>query len=273
MNEIYTENGTKVNINNLRLLSTQGTETLVYNDETLVYKIFKKDYAFPHKTEDEVTFLSSMPTARILMPKVKLFENGRFVGYTMDYISHPKNIKKASIAYFLEELRILKQDIEVLSKNKVRLLDLNPSNFVYNGGMYFVDAGNYKINDIENMLYHENGKTYLADCETQRFTLIEDLDEETKQNAIRKWNYHKVNELLEEILFMHTRGIDFYTLRAIFSFFKNKRKTQGEIFNLPLYETYFDANLPVGEAVKKFVAEHIQINEKEKEALAPLMKR
>lgn len=39
-----------INLENLRLLSEQGSEFIVYNDDNKVYKIFRPNYKLEHKS-------------------------------------------------------------------------------------------------------------------------------------------------------------------------------------------------------------------------------
>lgn len=45
-----------INLENLELLSEQGSEFIVYNDDNKVYKIFKPNYKLEHKSIDELTY-------------------------------------------------------------------------------------------------------------------------------------------------------------------------------------------------------------------------
>lgn len=57
-----------INLGDLELLSEQGSEFMVYNDDYKVYKIFKPNYKLEHKSIEELTYLAAIKTSRILMP-------------------------------------------------------------------------------------------------------------------------------------------------------------------------------------------------------------
>ena len=249
MEVINNENKKIIDIELLELLSEKGSEMTVYNDENFVYKIFKKDYKLSHKSIEELNYLSSTKTLRILMPKALLFSNEELIGYTMSYIKNERDIHSDTMANLLNELMIIKQDIDILNKLCVRLIDINKSNIVYNGKLYLIDPGNYYINNINDLLIYYQNK---------------EITEEEKQNLIINWNYDKINKLMHELLFMNNSDIDFYLLRKIIDFFETERKKDGLIYDASIYQKYFDKDLTVKESINKFIKKHIKVDEEEK---------
>lgn len=257
MEVINNENKKIIDIELLELLSEKGSEMTVYNDENFVYKIFKKDYKLGHKSIEELNYLSSIKTSRILMPESLIFNNDELIGYTMIYIKNEKDIHNDTMANLLNELTIIKQDIDILNKLCVRLIDINKSNIVYNGKLYLIDPGNYYINDVNDLLIYYQNK---------------EITEEEKQNLIINWNYNKLNKLMHELLFMNNSDIDFYLLRKIIEFFEIERKKDGLIYDAGIYQKYFDKDLTVREAIKKFVSNYIKVDEEEKKMVLSLFK-
>ena len=236
--DIITDDGQKIDINTLKLLSSDGSEVIVYHDDNLTYKIFRDNYRFSHKTANELDYLSSLKTSRILMPKQKLFQEDKLVGFTMKYISNAKNIFNDPISHFIEELSILAQDVELISQAGIRLLDLTKSNLVYDGGIYLIDFGNYKINENDDMFYDMNGKKCFIDNSNQCLVAIDDYKNQTMQYFIRKWNYTKINSLIYEMLFMDNPDIDFFVLRKILEFFTKQRKSQDDLYDINVYKQH-----------------------------------
>lgn len=257
MEVINNENKKIIDIELLELLSQKGSEMTVYNDENSVYKIFKKDYKLGHKSIDELNYLSSIKTSRILMPEALLFSNEELIGYTMVYIKDEKDIHSDTMANLLNELMIIKQDIDILNKLCVRLIDINKSNIVYNGKLYLVDPGNYYINDVNDLLIYFQNR---------------EITEEEKLNLIINWNYNKINKLMHELLFMNNSDIDFYLLRKIIEFFETERKKDGLIYDISIYQKYFDKDLTVRESINKFVSNYIKVDEEEKKMILSLFK-
>lgn len=257
MEVINNENKKIIDIELLELLSEKGSEMTVYNDENFVYKIFKKDYKFGHRSIDELNYLSSIKTSRILMPESLIFNDDILIGYTMIYIKDEKDIHNDTMANLLNELMIIKQDIDILNKLCVRLIDINKSNIVYNGKLYLIDPGNYYINNINDLLIYYQNK---------------EITEEEKQNIIINWNYNKINKLMHELLFMNNSDIDFYLLRKIIEFFETERKKDGSIYDISIYQKFFDKDLTVRESINKFVSNYIKVDEEEKKMILSLFK-
>lgn len=92
MEVVCSGNRRLIDIESLQLLSQEGSEMTVYNDEKFVYKIFKKDYKLGHKSIEELNYLSSIKTSRILMPESLIFNNDELIGYTMFYKHYFKSI-------------------------------------------------------------------------------------------------------------------------------------------------------------------------------------
>lgn len=258
MKTIYNNKKEIIDLDKLNLLSNIGSEVVVYNDEKLVYKIFKDNYSFEHKDESSLNLLSSINTSRILMPISLLYEDDKLVGYTMQYIIQGINILEDTLDNLLNELLIIEEDIKRISKLGIRLIDINPSNTIYNGNLYLVDPGNYYINDVNDLLvYYENTE----------------LTEEDKEKIILEWNYEKINKLLHQLLFMNNSDIDFYMLRKIIEFFNNEKKKNNSSFELKIYEQYFDKNLKIRDSINKFIKENIVVDEEEKKKILNLFCR
>lgn len=257
MEVFYCKNTKLIDIESLHLLSQKGSEMTVYNDEKFVYKIFKKDYKLVHKSVEELKYLSSIKTLRILMPKALLFSNEELIGYTMPYIKNERDIHSDTMANLLNELMVIKKDIDILNRLYIRLIDINKSNIVYNGKLYLIDPGNYYIDDINDLLIYFQNK---------------EITEEEKQNLIINWNYDKINKLMHELVFMNNSDIDFYLLRKIIEFFETERKKDGLIYDASIYQKYFDKDLTVKESINKFIKKHIKVDEEEKKMILSLFK-
>lgn len=229
----------KINIDSLNILSGKGSEVIVYNDDNTVYKIFKKDYKLDHKSIEELSYLSSIKTSRILMPKSLFFESNELVGYTMEYIKGNENILDARMEEIIKELNTTLKDIDILSRLNIRLMDINSENTIFNGKLYLIDLGNYYINNIKDLSFYFQNR---------------EVTNEEKQKLIAYWNNDKLNKLMYELLFMNNNDIDFYLLRKIIEFFRNEREKNGLIKDIYIYQRYFDTTLTVRESINKFVS-------------------
>lgn len=242
----------------MKLLSDKGSEFIVYSDEDYVYKLFRKDYKLKHKAKEELEYMSSIRTKRILMPTSLIIKDGELRGYKMPYIKGKSNILDAKMEDLIQELRIVDEDIKLLSKALIRLMDINLENTIFNGELYLIDPGNYFLNDIKDLI------SYLT---------IIGQNTTNKKEIIELWNYDKLNKLLDELLFINNNEVDFYLLRKIIEFFNCERTKIGAKFNLSILETHFDRTLTVREAINKFIKKHIKIDEQEKQIFLSLIKK
>lgn len=249
MELINAESTTDVKFENLRLLSDEGSEFVVYYDGNKVYKIFKSDYSLKHKNFNELIYLSSIKTSRILMPESVIIENGQLIGYSMQYVKNSRSLLDDKMKQFIDELIVILSDIDLLSDLSIRLVDAKKNNIVYNGKLYLIDPGNYFINYIKDLLDYLDNKS---------------PTEEEKKNIIKSWNYNAFNKLIEEILFIGNKKLDFYLLRKVFEFFKKAREDNGFSSNIGVLQKYFDLELSVRESIDKFVKEYIKVDENER---------
>ncbi len=129
----------------------EGLETEVYLVDKHVEKYFKKS---PGKkiylTEDVVDKMKHINTKRILLPRDTILDaDNLYVGYKMDYIEN-----KGTDSYFAldkeklkEENKIIREDLEILSDNKILIEDLLDENTSYNNGIYSIDPGSFKFSE------------------------------------------------------------------------------------------------------------------------------
>lgn len=240
----------------MKLLSDIGTEFVVYADDNYVYKIFRKDYKLSHKTPQELEFLASLKTTRILMPSSLIMEDNELKGYKMPYIKGNMDILDTPMGELIDELHLIDEDIKLLSNSLVRLMDINKENTIFNGKLYLIDPGNYFINDIKVLLPYIGNK---------------EPTPEEKIELIEAWNYDKLNKLLDELLFINNDEIDFYLLRKIIEFFNQERAKKRLKSNFDIFELYFDKSLSVRESINKFIKEYIKIDEKERQMILSLI--
>lgn len=240
----------------MKLLSDIGTEFVVYANDNYVYKIFRKNYKLGHKTPQELEFLASLKTKRILMPSSLIMKGNELKGYKMPYIKGNRDIFDTPMGELIDELHLIDEDIKLLSNSLVRLMDINKENTIFNGKLYLIDPGNYFINDIKALLPYIGNKEPTHD---EKIELIE------------AWNYDKLNKLLDELLFINNDEIDFYLLRKIIEFFNQERAKKRLKSNFDIFELYFDKSLSVRESINKFIKEYIKIDEKERQMILSLI--
>ena len=140
----------------------KGLEVVAYKIDDKAVKFFKKS---PGKeiflTKESIEKMKKIKTKRILLPTDALLDKKHNLrGYQMDYVED-----LGSDSYFdldkdklNEEHELLRNDIEVLSDNKITLADLTSKNTVYHNGLYLIDPGSYKFDSTvdENQAYGIN---------------------------------------------------------------------------------------------------------------------
>ena len=141
----------------------EGTEGKVYFFNNITYKIY-----YPGALQDGFglkekhhAYLLDISTRQIILPTNLIYNNfGRYIGYTAPFIKKEKlkllDIEKTK---FIKNLEILENDIEILSNKKVLMADIKYYNFIYNGDMYIIDPGRYRIN-FDYKVYENNIMQY-----------------------------------------------------------------------------------------------------------------
>ena len=242
--------GQQVNLKDLEVLSDKGSECVVYKYKNSVIKIFKKDYEFSNFTLEDINYVHNIKTRRILFPTSAILDkDGKMVGYQMPLIKGTKDIQKEPMHKILKELLILQFDMMLLERLNIGLMDVNPSNSIYNGKLYLIDPGNYLINDMSTI------KRQLDPLNTCN----------NNQKLLTTWNENKINQLFDMLLFSHNPRIDPYQFRLIAQFFIKEKEKKRINYNYEIFKKYFDPNLSVEDSIKKFMKEHIKENKKERE--------
>ena len=134
----------------IRFIASGDSED-VYRFQRMILKIFQDGEMPIDKKMAE--YLSSISTERILLPRKLLFYNNSFRGYSMKLvpkkgsgrriITTPKN-------ELIMNIEVLEEDIQRLSRRKVLLNGVSPSNSIFNGELYFTNPNRYTLFDISN---------------------------------------------------------------------------------------------------------------------------
>lgn len=275
MEQVFNEHGYPLDMSKIEFLSDSGSECIVYKYFNSVIKIYKKDYKFSHLSLDELNTLKIISTQRILLPKGTLWNiNHELIGYEMPFIEGGIGIEYSSVSSFFEELKILKQDLDLLCSKFIILRDINLSNTIYNGQIYLIDSGNYLINELEKIIFHlnitgsllsENQKEIILEGDYNKVKiLIDSLTLEEKQKLLMKWNYNKINELIDMLLFSKKSYIDAFQYRQIIQFFMKIKEERNLLYNLDVLKMFFNQNLSIEEATMEFLNEYIKENPKER---------
>lgn len=122
----------------------------VYRYKNMALKIFNPEKEPPINIET-ASYLTTISTSRVLLPKSLLFYNHNLRGYTYKLV-HKKSCGRSIITLPKDELigniAIMERDIERLSRKQVLLNGISPENTIFNGNLYLVDPSRYSILDI-----------------------------------------------------------------------------------------------------------------------------
>lgn len=169
----------------------EGSEVEVFRLDDEVLKIYKPYCNKVRLDENTINTLKHINTKRIIMPSdVIRDETFKFIGYSMPYIESfdLNKLKSISMGYLIDELDIIRDDLKILSKNKIDIEDINIGNVLFNDGIYFIDPGSYCISDYrENILYSLNKESI------NKFVLKDILERYSRLSKYDK-------KLLEELI-------------------------------------------------------------------------
>ncbi|MCI9280022.1 MAG: hypothetical protein HFJ02_04410 [Bacilli bacterium] len=201
----------------------------------------------------------------------------------MPFIAGERSIECDSPWAFFKELEVLKQDLDLLSSNSIILRDINLSNTIYNGHIYLIDPDNYLINELDKIIFQVNiadssieeklNKIIMEGDYSKVKILTDSLPPEERQNLLRRWNYNKINELIDMLLFSKKSNIDPFKYRQIVQFIMKERDKNGFIYSLDVLKVFFNRNLCLGAAIDEFIKRCIKDDLKEKKLFLSLYKK
>ena len=142
----YRLNNRDVKITGKRLTKIgNGLTGNVYRYKNMALKIFNQDKE-PPISEETASYLTTISTSRVLLPKSLLFYNHALRGYTYKLV-HKKGTGRNIITLPKDELignlAIMERDIERLSRKQVLLNGISPENTIFNGNLYLIDPSRY----------------------------------------------------------------------------------------------------------------------------------
>lgn len=143
-----------------KLVNKYG-EGSVYKKDGFVYKIhydeetLKKNLAVV-LNEDSCKYLTSIKTKRFFLPLSLIYdEDGNYSGYKAQEVSlldeDKIKVVDSKPSVFLNEIEIIKNDLNNLTLKRVRVSDFGVHNLIDNGTFNIIDPGRYTV-DINRSL-------------------------------------------------------------------------------------------------------------------------
>ena len=144
----------------------EGNESEVFRYGDSVLKIYK-DYCVKERLgEEDVIYLSKIPTKRILMPRevIRDADTMEFMGYSMPFIyKYPRDVlMRIKMNHFLDELDVIHSDLELLAEHHVDVEDIHIDNVLYNESFFIGDPGSFEVRkkDSVGTIYRNNVYTF-----------------------------------------------------------------------------------------------------------------
>lgn len=169
-----------------------GANGDVFKYRNMALKIFRDGKTpIDYYTAD---YLTSISTDRILLPQNLLFYNNTFKGYTHKLVTKKgtQRIIMLPKVEFIQNIRMLERDIEILSNKKVLLDGIAPDNTIFNGDLYLIDPTEYKVLDTWGSEVLEDLNKYQL-----HLLLISLITTELRKNNFPSNVQNDVKELLE----------------------------------------------------------------------------
>lgn len=182
---------------------SEGLEADIYYFKQMILKIHKENISKARLDYSTFQQLSQISTERILMPQYPILDhNGDFCGYTEPFIySYSiKNIANMKINMLLQELELIKEDLNLLANNKIDVTDLTTSNTLFTGNIYLCDPGSYLVrnNKTKEYINYLNENELSEYLNSELFPYIVPLTRNQKKYLIEKTSYYSGFDYLKE---------------------------------------------------------------------------
>lgn len=155
----------EVETNDLKIIG-DGNEGVVYKYHNSALKVYKESNNKFEKIlnpkvkriidYDDIQKFLELKTSRILLPRKIIYKLedgcGYYGGYSTNLINNiisPSNMWETLPDYLKKEEEVILKDLELLNENNIAIYDFDSSgNFLYNGKMYFIDAGSLQTSSF-----------------------------------------------------------------------------------------------------------------------------
>ena len=135
----------------------EGCEAEVYIYKDLVLKFYKERSIKISIDKEMVDYLRTIKTKRYLLPIASITnEISKFLGYATEFKQHYQTMSSMMFDKFIDEVKFLEEDTLLLSEKGVDIEDLSYDNTIYNGSIYLIDPGSFKISMENKSLPREN---------------------------------------------------------------------------------------------------------------------
>lgn len=135
----------------------EGLEAEVYRYKNLALKFYKEKSQKMVIDKELVEYLKTIDTKRYLLPTATITDDSAcFLGYAILFKQHYQTINNMAFDKFIDEVKFLEEDTLLLSEKGIDIEDLSYDNTIYNGSIYLIDPGSFKISMENKSLPREN---------------------------------------------------------------------------------------------------------------------
>lgn len=135
----------------------EGLEAEVYRYKNLALKFYKEKSQKMVIDKELVEYLKTIDTKRYLLPTATITDDSAcFLGYATLFKQHYQTINNMAFDKFIDEVKFLEEDTLLLSEKGIDIEDLSYDNTIYNGSIYLIDPGSFKISMENKSLPREN---------------------------------------------------------------------------------------------------------------------
>ena len=174
----------------------RGAFGTVYLFGNTCLKVFREHYDGMGGTFER---FSKIKTNNFVRIKNIFYGEDCIKGYTMDYCkSSGIRLLDQTGEYLLENVNSIRNDIELLSKNKILLNDLNCTNFIIGDRIYIIDPDLYVTSGSHTLLDLNN--RYFINC--------------LKEKVLQELSYDSLDSRINREIIKDTFR-DYYTMKTL----------------------------------------------------------
>ena len=239
-----------INFSSLQKIKNQGTQSTIYTDGNICYKIV--DGLYPNEKKElyeKFIAMDGIKINNVLLPKDLIIKDGKLEGYTMEYLKNSISLTdKFNKRYFdCDELFIYinkaSKILRDIHNNGIVLQDLSFENILVNnnGDVSFCDIDSCSYNGNSSLFFSILFKEFVIDWRKSNLYKHEDVD---KLSMILSFYYILYMQVLQKIskkqYHMLSDNINtLENLRPIANMLVNKKI---DIYDLPYLDEYIDLN-------------------------------
>lgn len=172
----------------------EGLEAEVYRYKNLALKFYKEKSQKMVIDKELVEYLKTIDTKRYLLPTATITDDSAcFLGYATLFKQHYQTINNMAFDKFIDEVKFLEEDTLLLSEKGIDIEDLSYDNTIYDGSIYLIDPGSFRLSVKNKSLSREN-------LDKLNTYIIEELLGNSLSKSLSKKKKSETLSFMEEML-------------------------------------------------------------------------